>query len=365
MQSSTGTWPKWMLWALAVLSVGAVIYVVQTVFSPLFFAFLMAYLLDPFVDKLEKRGIRRPYGISIILLIAAIVVGGVVFFLVPAIARDIAVFLAHLPERIDAALTRFGPLLGRYGIAVPHKLTDSVARFEGNSRSLANDAWAPVGAFMQWIIGGTASVVGALATLMVVPVFAFYLLSDFDKLLAAIRDLIPVRYRDTVVSVARDIDNVVSQFVRGQVIVMSILAVLYGVAYWIIGIPLALPIGLVAGALAFIPYVGSGTALTLALIMTIIDWQGWGRVLAVIVAYGCIQVAESFVITPLVVGQKVGLSSIWVLLALMVGSSLFGFAGVLLAVPAAAVAKIFIVRLVDSYKQSQFFNAERPSNQKE
>jgi len=164
-----------------------------------------------------------------------------------------------------------------------------------------------------------------------------------------------------VVDVASEVDMVLGEFVRGQLIVMLLLAILYAVAYALIGVRLALVIGLVAGLLSFIPYVGGAAALGMALLMGLIDWRGPMPLVWVTVAYALIQVLEGFVITPRVVGEKVGLAPIWVLFALMVGAELFGFLGVLLALPAAAVIKIFAVRGIAWYRKSTFFTDAGPT----
>jgi hypothetical protein len=190
---------------------------------------------------------------------------------------------------------------------------------------------------------------------LLVPVFAAYLLYDFDRIIRGVRDLVPLRYRGYVVEVARDVDVVLGEFVRGQLIVMMILAVLYATAYMILGVRLGVLIGVVAGLLSFIPYVGGGVAVGLGVAMSLVYWTGWGQLVGVVVAYSIIQALEGLVITPRVVGDKVGLSAVWVLFALLVGGELFGFMGVLLALPAAAVIKIFVMRGLTWYRASEMF----------
>jgi predicted PurR-regulated permease PerM len=152
-----------------------------------------------------------------------------------------------------------------------------------------------------------------------------------------------------------EVDEVLGQFIRGQVTVMVILAVLYAVAYSLIGVRLAVPIGVVAGLLSFIPYLGGAVALGLALLMVALHFTGWTQPILVVVAYAVIQLLEGFVITPRIVGEKLGLSPVWVLFGLMVGGHLFGFMGVMLALPATAVAKVLVVRGVASYKRSSVY----------
>lgn len=347
--------PRWVV-ALAVIAlVGLLFYALRGVLTPVFFAFLIAYMLDPLVDRFEARGLSRPVGIVILLGVVLSAMALFLLFAVPAISRDFAGFLAELPGALERLVARLAPELAKLGIAVPTSVGDIFTQYDIDKAALADKAVGPATVVFTWLLGGTMSVLGALASLIIVPVFAFYLLDDFDRMTAAIRDLVPPHWRPFVVDVAREVDVVLGEFVRGQLIVMLALAILYSVAYSVIGVRLAIVIGVVAGLLSFIPYVGGAVALGLALLMSLIDWNGPMQLVWVGIAYGVIQVLEGFVITPRVVGEKVGLSPIWVLFALMVGSELFGFLGVLLALPAAAVAKIFFVRGVAWYRKSEFF----------
>ena len=377
--------PRWFVALLATLLVGFGLYALRGVLTPVFFAFLIAYLLDPLVDRLERRGIPRSAGIVVLL---GSVLGALTVFLllaVPNIVRDASAFAHELPDRANDAYQGIRPWLAARGLPLPESIHEAVAGLLANAGEatgpdaaeatasgvargreaatalLDTGALSVVGTALSGIVGGTASAIGAVIGLLMVPIIASYLLHDFDRIIAAIRSLIPWRMRPFVVDVATEIDGVLSQFVRGQVTVMVILAVLYAVAYSLIGVRLAVVIGLVAGLLSFIPYVGGALALGLALLMVFLDFQGWGQVAMVVAAYAAIQVLEGFVITPRIVGDKVGLPAIAVLLALMIGGEIFGFMGVLLAVPAAAVAKIFMTRTVAYYKRSQMFLRGAPT----
>ncbi len=357
--------PRWG-WALAGLALaGLAVYALRETLTPILFAFGIAYLLDPLVDRFEARGIPRALGIAILLALTLGALALVGLLVVPSVVREVVAFGQELPARVERLRGVVEPWLVAHGIPVPHSIDElrqlvQPAAGEGGNGEIASRAAGALGAIGEWILGGTGSVVGVIGTVLVVPVFAFYLLSDFDRMTAAIRELVPWRYRALVVDVATEVDQVLGQFVRGQLLVMLILAILYSVAYSIVGIRLAIPIGIVAGLLSFIPYVGGATALILALLMCALSWQGWWQVAGVGVAYGIIQILEGFVITPRIVGEKVGLAAVWVLVALMVGGELFGFVGVLLAVPSAAVAKIFVVRALAHYKESRLYREGGP-----
>jgi predicted PurR-regulated permease PerM len=344
----------------AILLGGYAVYWLRDVLTPIFLAFSLAYLLDPLVDRLEAWKVPRPAGIAIVLIG---VLGAVALFLglvVPGIAADVAGVIRELPTQLAALWARLMPWLEQRGIAVPHSTTEWVERLNALASEAASTILAPAGNALGALLGGTLSVLGSVAAALVVVVLAVYLLNDFDRITAGFKELIPLRWRGTVTHYARDIDQMLSHFLRGQLTVMAILAILYGGAYALLGVRLAVPIGIIAGILNFIPYLGSGFALVAGLLMSLLDgWHFW-QLIGVVLAYTAVQTLEGFVITPRIVGHTVGLSEIWVLVALFVGAELFGFLGVLLAVPAAAVAKIFVAPALRYYRRTALFRDTPP-----
>lgn len=348
-------WPRWV-WGTIAAAVGVVLlYALQNVLTPVILAFGMAYILSPVIRWMQGRGVPRAAGIAIVLTV--FLGGGALFvvLVVPGIIRDVGAFIADLPAELEALMVRIEPTLARWGVQVPHSFTEAVSSFNVEMRDVGERLVAPVGTVLTTVLGGTYSILSWVAGALIVPVFAFYMLYSFEEILATTKELVPPRHRAAVYEIGREIDEVLGQFLRGQVIVMGIFALLYGIAYSALGVRLAIPIAIIGGLISFVPYVGGAVALGLALLMCFIDWGGWFRVGGVVVAYALIQLLEGFVITPAIVGEKVGLSSLWVIFALMVGGELFGFVGILLAVPAAAVAKIFIVRAVARYRRSSVY----------
>ena len=339
----------------------ALLYVLRGVLSPLFFSLGIAYLLDPVVDRFERAGVPRAAAIAVVLTLLALVGALFLLLVLPAIIGEVVQFARELPTQLRALDHQVEPWLEARGIPVPHTLDEALSELALAPSEIASRAAAPAQAVLQYVLGGTVTVIGAVASVLVIPVLVFYLLYDFDRMVEGIRDLVPMRVRPTVVEIASEIDAVLGQFVRGQLLVMIAMGILYAVAYSLAGVRLAIPIALVAGLLAFIPYVGSGSALTMALLMCVVDWTGWTKPLLVIVAYAVCQFLEGFVVVPRIVGDKVGLPAVWVLVALMIGGEVFGFLGVLLAVPAAAVAKIFVVRVLAWYRQSEIYRGPRTS----
>ena len=339
----------------AILIAGYVVYWLRDVLTPIFLAFIIAYILDPVVDRLEAWKVPRPAGIAIVL---GGVLGAFALFLalvMPGIATDVAGVIQELPKQLAALWARIQPWLEQRGIAVPHSTAEWVESLNAFASDIAKSILAPAGNLLSSLMGGTLSVLGSVAAALVVVVLAVYLLNDFNRITAGVSALIPLRWHETVTSYAEEIDQILSQFMRGQLTVMAILAVLYSAAYALLGVRLAVPIGIVAGILNFIPYLGSAFALAAGILMSLLGgWHTW-QLVGVVVAYTVVQTLEGFVITPRIVGKTVGLSEIWVLVALFVGGQIFGFLGILLAVPAAAVAKIFVTRGVQHYRTTELF----------
>jgi predicted PurR-regulated permease PerM len=353
--------PRWVLWLGVSLAIGWLLYALRGVLAPVFFAFLIAYMLDPLVDRIEAsrllrgRTFARAVGIAMLLVGVFALAAFSILIILPMVYEEIASFVKRLPGLVARSRAEWEPLLAEYGMKVPKSVGEAFEELHLDVQSVVTKGYTPVTAVAKWLLGGTASAVAAIVASLIVPVFAFYLLYDFDALVARAAELIPPRHRPEAHGFFREVDAVLGQFFRGQFTVMAILATLYSLGYGSIGVPLALPIGIMAGVLSFIPYVGSTLALATALLMTALDWQGWTQILWVLGVHALIQGLEGFVITPKIMGDTVGISAIAVLFALWVGAELLGFTGVLLAVPAAAVIKILLQRIDDRYRKSEFF----------
>jgi len=353
--------PRWLLWFGISIAIGWLLYVLRGVLAPVFFAFLIAYMLDPLVDRIEAsrllrgRSIARAVGIAVLLLAVFAASAVLILVVAPMIYQEVVSFLRRLPGLVARSRSVWEPILADYGLTVPTSVGEAFEHIHLDLQSLVTKGFTPATVAAKWVLGGTASALGTALAALIVPVLAFYVLFDFDVLLAKAAELIPPRYRPEANRFFSEVDAVLGQFFRGQFTVMAILAALYSAGYGLVGVPLALPIGIMAGMLSFIPYAGSSLALGAALLMTGLDWQGWTQVLWVLGVHALIQGLEGFVITPKIMGDTVGISAIVVLFALLIGAELLGFTGVLLAVPTAAVLKILLGRLDERYRGSAFF----------
>ncbi|MCC6215156.1 MAG: AI-2E family transporter [Polyangiaceae bacterium] len=346
--------PRGLVVTLAIGGVGCAVYWLRDVLAPLFLAFLIAYVLDPVVDRLERRGLPRAAATGLTVALALAAVPALALLVIPGVAREVSQVVAELPAKLAGLEERLEPTLASWGIAIPHTGDEWIAELRKHSE-LGKSLATPVSTALGWLASGTVSALSAVVGALVVPVFAVYLLNDFDRITSGTANLVPRRWRPIVRQYAGEIDAILGQFLRGQVLVMLLLAILYSTAYAIIGVKLAIPIGVVAGILNFVPYVGSAFALLAGTFMTLLGGGGLAQVLAVAGAYTVIQTLEGFVITPRIVGKTVGLPEAWVLVALFVGGELFGFTGVLLAVPVAAVAKIFVQHGLEHYQSTSLY----------
>lgn len=336
---------------LAIVLVMGLAYVLRGVLVPLFLAFLLAYALDPFVDRLEGLRVPRALGAILVMLGIAGLFTVVLIYAIPMFVDELADASATLPEKLGRLQGRVEPWFNtRLHIKLPHSSSDLWK--ELSSRLQSNGAMETA----RTALFGTLGYVGVALSALIVPVFALYLLIDFDRIVTRVEQLIPRRWSPSVSAVARDMHKTLSGYVRGQLTANVVLAALYATGLRIVDIRLAVPIGVMTGMLAFVPYVGFTVGLFIALAMAILDWQGLGTLVGVAAVMGGVQIIDGMVITPRIVGRSVGLAPLEVILTMMAAGSLFGFLGVLLAVPLGAVFKILIQRAVRGYLASPFYS---------
>jgi predicted PurR-regulated permease PerM len=327
-------------------------YVLRGVLVPLFFAFLLAYALDPFVDWLAERRVPRGLAAVLVMLVIASLFVLVLMFAIPMFIDELQGAAADLPMQLKSLETRLEPWLWQtFHFKPPTTMSE-----------LATDVQARLQAQFPDLLGaasvalfGTLSYVAVVLSALIVPVFALYLLIDFNRIVERTGQLVPRRFYPQVADVARQIHKTLGGYVRGQLTVNIVLGALYATGLRFVDIRLAVPIGVLTGMLAFVPYVGFGCGLTLAAAMATLDWHGPGRVAGVFAVMLGVQLLDGTIITPRIVGRSVGLAPLEVLLTMMAAGTLFGFLGVILAVPLGAVTKILVQRVVKAYLRSDFY----------
>jgi predicted PurR-regulated permease PerM len=340
---------------LVVVLVLGLAYLLRGVLVPLFLAFLLAYALDPFVDRLESMRVPRPLGAILVMLGIAGLVTVVLIYAIPMFVDEVTDASSAIPEQIHALQSRVEPWFAtQLHVKLPHTLAD--LEKAATERLQAGGGYENARTFLF----GTIGYVGVALSALIVPVFALYLLIDFDRIVARVGQLVPRRWSPPIGDVARQIHKTLSGYVRGQLTANIVLAALYATGLRVVDIRLAVPIGVLTGMLAFVPYVGFAMGLCLATSMAILDWQGPGTLFGVVAVMVGVQVIDAMVITPRIVGRSVGLAPLEVILTMMAAGSLFGFLGVLLAVPLGAVAKILVQRAVKAYLASDFYSRSPP-----
>ena len=343
---------------LGVIVLVVLAYLLRGVLVPLFLAFLLAYALDPIVDKLEAAKVPRALGaMGVMFAIFGLFVLFVMFG-VPMFIDELRAAAAELPSELQALEARVEPWVwSSFHLKLPHTMNDLNRALSDKLQSeFPSMASAAILALF-----GTLSYVAVALSALIVPLFTLYLLIDFDRIMARTSQLIPRRWVAPTGDVARQVHRVLSGYVRGQLTANVVLAALYSTGLRLVDIRLAVPIGVLTGMLAFVPYVGFCAGLALALTMAVLDWHGLGTILGVVAVMFGVQLLDGTFITPRIVGRSVGLTPLEVLVTMMAAASLFGFLGILLAVPLGAVVKILLQRATRAYLSSEFYK-RRPSS---
>ena len=344
---------RWLLiMVFAVLGYFVISYLAG-VLAPILTALGIAYLLNPVLEVLVRRGVRRAAGAALLLVMFLAVATLAIAFFAPTVAHQLSEFVTNLPQFVEN-LTVWTK--SHIGVELPTHWKDYVAN--DHLREALSDASGPLRELATAAVGGVFSVLGVFAELLLIPVFSYYFMTDWPNLLRRINHMVPPRRRAGVREVAHDIDSVVAGWVRGQAIVTTTLAILYAIGFTAIGMPLSLPIGLLVGGLTVIPFVGTFVGASIALLVTLAAGgaaQMVGMVAGVIL---CLHLLEAAVLTPKIVGHRVGLSESGALLAVVAGGKLLGFVGVVLAVPLAATTAVLVRYAIRYYEHTSFFGHE-------
>ncbi|MFI4969558.1 MAG: AI-2E family transporter [Lysobacterales bacterium] len=342
---------RWQ-WLILLVAVGAIVYLLSPVLMPFAIAALFAYLADPIVDRLE-RWMGRGLAVSLVFFVVAIVVTAIMLVLVPFVEHQIGNFLLQLPVWIDWFQTRATPWLETH-FGVSPDLLDTRRIIDALRAN-----WTQAGGFAATALAKVSksglAVVGWLLNLVMIPVVAFYLLRDWDILVERIHGLIPRSVEPVVSQLARESDQVLGAFLRGQLSVMVALAVYYGAGFWLVGLSVGPLIGIVAGLISFVPYLGAMTGLVMGVIAALVQYQDWYHVLLVLGVFAIGQTLEGYVLVPKLVGDRIGLHPVAVIFAVLAGGELFGFLGVLLALPVASVVVVVLRYLHHRYTHSELY----------
>ena len=337
----------WLLWLLA------------PVLSPFALAALLGWLGDPLVDRLERARFKRNTAVilvfsamSLLLLVAAVI-------LVPMLEQQIVTLVHSLPGYRDWFVGTALPWVEqRTGLEILSWL-DPERLF-----TLIREHWERAGGIAATVLGYVSrsgfALLGLLANIVLLPVLTFFFLRDWDLLVARVGLLVPRDHADTVRTLARESDAVLGGFLRGQFLVMLILGVLYAIGLWGVGLDLGILIGIVAGLLTFVPYLGPASIVVFGGIAAMVQFGDWQHLAGVAVVFTVGQIIESYWLTPKLVGDRIGLHPMAVIFAVTAGGTLFGFLGMLLALPVAAVANVLLRYAHERYTASSLYAGEQP-----
>jgi len=342
-----------IFWIAGFIAAIVLLNLLSSILLPFVAGMAVAYFLDPVADRLEARKFSRAISTTIILLAFFILAGLLITLLFPLLQRQVVELFHMIPGIVDTIRTKALPWLEQSIAGLSPEVLQDVR----------NAAKQFAGSSVEWFTGmagslwsGGVAFFNMLSLIIITPVVAFYLLRDWDLIIAKINSWLPRRPAPTIRQQFLEIDRTLAAFVRGQSSVCLVLALLYGIGLTIVGLKSGLLVGLGAGLISFIPYLGAASGLMVGLGIAVFQFNEWLPIALVAGIFLTGQTLESYVLTPRLVGDRVGLHPVWIIFALMAGGALFGFTGILLAVPVAAVIGVLVRFSIERYLQSQLYH---------
>lgn len=340
-------------WGVGLLVAGVAVWLLSGVMLPFVAGMAVAYFLDPIADRLEQWRFSRTAATAVVLLLFFLAVVLLMLLIVPVLQNQVIGFIERLPSYIalarDTVLPGLAEVLNRVGIDLKADLRDALA-------GVAADIVGVVGRIVQQAWSGGLAFFNIVSLLVITPIVAFYLLRDFDRIVDRIDSWLPRQHADEIRKIGAQIDEVMAGFVRGQGTVCLILGTFYAVALSLAGLEFGLIIGIISGLLSFIPFVGAVLGLLLSLVPAITQfWPDFVQIGIIVAIFAAGQFLEGNFLTPRLLGGRIGLHPVWVMFALLAGGTLFGFVGVLLAVPVAAAAGVLVRYFLEQYLSSRLY----------
>lgn len=342
---------------LGAAAFGYLLYRLSATLTPFLVSAILAYIADPLVDRLERRRLPRLGAVIIVFVALTAAVLVAVLALVPLVEQQVRTFLDKLPSYVQYVQTVVLPAVENV-LGVSLTALDAAALRE---RLLAH--WQSVGGWvgsaLSLVTASGAGIVAWVVNLLLVPVVTFYLLLDWDLIVARIHNLVPPRYQAKAALLARETDEVLSSFLRGQLLIMLALGIMYSIGLLLVGLDLAVPIGLLAGLVSFVPYLGVIVGILVAGVAALLQFKAVLPLLGVAVVFTAGQLVEGMLLQPRLMGSRIGLHPVAVIFAVLAGGQLFGFFGVLLALPVAAMVMVWLRHLHEFYRLSDLYRKER------
>jgi predicted PurR-regulated permease PerM len=344
--------PQLRFWLVGLLVALVAIYLLRTILLPFVAGMAIAYFLDPACDKLERWKLSRTAATAVVTLFFALLVVIALLMIVPLLADQSAQLIAALPDFLNRAHTK---LLPYYATLQTRFNLPDLTELAVLARDRMGSALVFIGQGVGNVARGGVAIANLLSLVFVTPVVTFYLLRDWDRIVAQVDALLPRHHAVVIRNQARNVDQTLAGFARGQATVCLVLAAYYATALALVGLPFGLVVGIVAGLLTFIPYLGAATGMVIGLGIAFVNFDGWSGPISVAIVFAIGQVIEGNFLTPKLVGDRVGLHPVWIIFALLAGGALFGFLGLLLAVPTAAAIGVLVRFALARYLESPVY----------
>ncbi len=344
-----------LFWSLTALLLCLSIYVFRGILLPFVLGFILAYVLNPLVVRLQKFHFNRTWATAVVITGLLLILLISILILLPVLQAQLVSFIAKIPVMANTLKERLLPIFEAIKEHIP---AQQLAYIKDALSTQTSDLMTDFGTTLMNFFTGWSALFNVATFLVITPVVTFYLLNDWTIIVDKIKALYPRKNVALINKKVNEMDSVLSAFIRGQAVVCLFLALFYGFGLNAINLDFGFSIGFISGLFSFIPYVGSLTGFVLSLLLALTQNADWILFVGILAVFGIGQFLEGYVLTPKLVGDRVGLHPVWVIFALFAGGTLFGFLGVLIAVPAFAVLGVLVRSAIDYYKRSAYYKGK-------
>jgi len=340
------------MWVIIFAVFFYLLYILRSVLMPFVAGILLAYLLDPIVDKLQKLKISRVWATLIVCLLSILIILPALSFLVGMIEDQVSLLIKATPKYLGLIMDKVQPVIA----SLAEKFPDlKGSQIETVIKDNIGSGLKFVGKVLKALVSNSFALVNLISLVLIMPVVTFYMLRDWNVFVSKMEDLLPKKSKKSILQILKEINVSIAGFIRGQISVCLILGTFYSIGLKLVGLELGLLVGFIAGIISFIPYVGSITGFVLGIVLAFAQYGDITHVLYVVAVFLCGQFLEGNFLTPKLVGESVGLHPVWVMFALLAGGVLLGFLGLMLAVPMAAIIGVLVRHGVAQYKASSLY----------
>lgn len=343
---------RWLIWGLIFIAFCITIHALRSVLLPFVAGITLGYLFDPLASYFEKKGLNRTIATLLVLSLAILIFIPIIALFIALINEQLATFISALPQYVASFTKKIEPLINELQSRFPDFNAEKVRT---SIRAAVSDNFKMIGNLLHSLLNKSFALINLLSLLLITPIVTFYMLRDWDSFTAKVNSLLPRKSKKTIRATAKEIDQTLSGFIRGQISVCVLLGIYYSIGLYLVGLDLGLIVGFTAGLISFIPYVGSISGFVISILLALAQFDSFMPILHVILVFAIGQFIEGNFLTPKLVGDKVGLHPVWIMFALLSGGVLLGFLGLLIAIPVAAVIGVLTRHAINNYKRSSLY----------